>query len=485
MNIKKIIQQRALWIFMGLIAITSCENFTEFERPFILVEGEVIQDIDDVERLLAGAYDNLTYTVIFERNSLASDEVRVGGGNRGQGLQEHDFVITAGDDGPTDLWAQSYNSIDNFNRVIEFLDLIVIDEGDLERANSLRGQALAVRAMLHFDLLRAFAPDLEPNSPGVILQLRTLDFATDSQIELPRVNVGEVLDAIQQDLDLAETLIPASLNSDYEFFNLNAVSALKARIALYTGNYQEAIDQTTEVIAAVPPLASTDDYFNMWRNNVGPGEGPSETIFQIERDITDGRIGTIWQSTNLDVFFSMSTDLFNQLSPNDIRFDLLVDNETEVTEDVATEDEIIIGKYLGASNATRFLNHVRVFRSSEMLLIRAEANARLMNLSAAQQDIELLRDYRGGAIVTPDYSAIGMEEALLDILDERRIELAYEGHRFFDLKRFGLAIERPQADCNINCELPADSFRFTYPIPQAEIFANDSINEEDQNAGYN
>jgi len=441
-----------------LLMAMSCDNFTEFDRPFILVEDVVIQDIEDVERLLTGAYDNLEYREIFSRNSLASDEVRVGGGNRGQGLQEHDFAISAGDDSPDDLWFDSYNSLDNINRVIESLDIIDLNENDIDRASSVRGQALAVRALLHFDLLRAFATDFNSNTPGVIIQLRTLDFIQDNTLELPRATVGEVLTAINDDLDLAESLIPVSLSSDYEVFNLNAVTALRARIALYTEDYQAAVNFASQVIASVPPLSSTEDYFNMWRDNVGPGDdGASETIFQIERDLTDERIGNIWQDTNEDIFFSMSSDLLDVISSQDIRREVLLDLETEVTEDTASSDELIIGKYLGDEDNTRFLNHIRVFRSSEMVLIRAEANARLMNLSDAQQDIELLRNLRGSTTITPDYTTSGMQVALLDILEERRIELAFEGHRFFDLKRYNLP-----AILNANCLLVALGLRILF-----------------------
>ena len=67
------------------------------------------------------------------------------------------------------------------------------------------------------------------------------------------------------------------------------------------------------------------------------------------------------------------------------------------------------------------------------------------------------------------------DEALTDILDERRVELPFEGHRLFDLKRYGLGINRIPEDCSgdgrpaTTCVLEAGSFRFTLPIPQDEI----------------
>ena len=471
------------------LSFTSCEdNFTEIDRGFILIE-DTIENIDDVERLMAGAYNSLTYTTVFSRNSIASDEVRIGLGNRGQGLQEHSHTLTAGDGGPTGLWNSSYNTIDNLNRVLAFLDNITIADEDQARATSLRGQAQGLRAMTYFDLLRAFAVDMNPSSPGVILTLETLVFG-ESDLSQPRATVGEVLIAINDDLEDAAALIPVDLNSNYEFFNRNAVAAQRARLALYTGAYQDAIDYATVVINNVPAL-QPNAYFDMFRLDGSPDDGSAtETIFQLEVDEVDnGAIGAIWTATNQDVFFSMSSGLFSEMQDEGIRFNLNLDLEDEITDISATGDEIVVGKFIGRSEALPSRNHVRVFRTSEMILIRAEANARLNNFMLAQTEIEDFRALRGSFFNTPDYNDV--TTATLDILRERRVELAFEGHRLFDLKRFNLPVQRDDADCNdptraapTSCTLEADSFRFTYPIPQSELFANPGINDEDQNPGY-
>jgi hypothetical protein len=68
---------------------------------------------------------------------------------------------------------------------------------------------------------------------------------------------------------------------------------------------------------------------------------------------------------------------------------------------------------------------------------------------------------------------------------ERRLELAYEGHRYYDMKRFGTDVDRSSTgDCGAasgSCQLPANDYRWVMPIPQSEIFANDNIT---QNPGY-
>jgi len=434
----------------------------------------------DLERLLLGTYNaNGSYAGIVSINSLGTDETRIGLGNRGQGLQAHSFTLNTGSGEPAGVYNSAYDVLDNANRVLRSAEDFPTADGD-EAAllNQIRGEALAIRAWQHFDLLRMFAPSFDSNAPGVPLAK------------------GSGLTSINR-------------------FNINAVRALQARVALYSGDFANAITIANQVVTDVP-LVSGQDYIDMFRiDDTDPDAGTSETIFQIERDQFDGRVGTIWSDINEDVFFSMSVDLYNDYlaaGDDDDRFLTNLDLEEAISErtipfvndtifdpidpevileinPVITDiSELIIGKYLGSTELIS-LNNIKVFRSSEMVLISAEANARMGNLSAARDDINTLRMTRSSAVVTPDTYG-SQEQALTDILAERRIELAFEGHRLLDLKRFGEGVLRIDPDCSgdgrpaTTCDLTAGNFRFTFPIPQAEIFANDGISDADQNPGY-
>jgi hypothetical protein len=135
------------------------------------------------------------------------------------------------------------------------------------------------------------------------------------------------------------------------------------------------------------------------------------------------------------------------------------------------------------------MNDLKAFRSSEMLLILAEARAAAGNFTGAAILIKQLRDARfGSAQAQPIYA--NQAEAFAGILDERRIELSFEGHRYLDLKRLGTAankgIERDMTDCTAQsgaCTLPANDFRFALPIPIVEINGNPGIGDQ-QNPGY-
>ena len=121
-----------------------------------------------------------------------------------------------------------------------------------------------------------------------------------------------------------------------------------------------------------------------------------------------------------------------------------------------------------------------------MHLICAEAATD--DLSTAANHIKQLRTARfGEEQPTPVFTS--QQEAFAGILEERRVELAFEGHRWLDLKRLGAEanaqIDRDPLDCAITgaCTLPVDDYRFTLPIPLIEINAN-SVIAEQQNPGY-
>ena len=124
----------------------------------------------------------------------------------------------------------------------------------------------------------------------------------------------------------------------------------------------------------------------------------------------------------------------------------------------------------------------KIFRTAEMYLIRAEAKAETNDLTGAAADLNALRAARIEGYTDATFAS---KEALISaVINERFKELAYEGHRLWDLERRGLPVERLAEDApNASAvTLPGGNFRFVLPIPQLEIEANPLIQ---QNPGYN
>jgi len=191
-------------------------------------------------------------------------------------------------------------------------------------------------------------------------------------------------------------------------------------------------------------------------------------------------------------FMEISRSVFNILDPADVRFSSYINiGESSVDPGYATnpnflnDDVLLVQKYPG-SEGQPLMNDLKVFRSAEMLLIRAEAAADANDLVGAATLIKQLQDARFGAAQTlPIYAS--QTAAFGDILDERRIELLFEGHRWVDLKRLGdrgnRSIDRDLAECALlsGCTLPNSDHRFTLPIPLSETTANAAVA---QNPGY-
>jgi hypothetical protein len=169
---------------------------------------------------------------------------------------------------------------------------------------------------------------------------------------------------------------------------------------------------------------------------------------------------------------------------NDIRFSSYFKDEPLLT--ASGRSSRLIAKYAGTAYGTtnENLTNAKVFRTGEMVLIRAEARAELgrhTGANSAESDINLLRTNRLANYTNTVYTS--KQQAIDDIIQERFKELAYEGHRFFDLKRRGLPVTRLAVDAPTTAAmvLPANDYRFVFPIPLAEMTSNPAM---EQNPGY-
>jgi starch-binding outer membrane protein, SusD/RagB family len=177
-------------------------------------------------------------------------------------------------------------------------------------------------------------------------------------------------------------------------------------------------------------------------------------------------------------FVNPTQDLLNLYNKNqDVRYSSYF---TNIAGREAGEN--IVTKYTDVSSSNPGLSDIVLLRAGEILLSRAEAYANLGLEDKAIADLNTLRSNRIENYVA--VNGLSGQDLKNAIITERRMELAYEGHRYFDIKRLNLTLSRG-ADCSAaplsNCTIPAGNFRFTFPIPQDELFANKNIV---QNEGY-
>ncbi len=489
-------------IACATLFLFSCEDATEIDQPGRLTERAAFETIDDLEAGLLGTYGTLDTSSEIQFNAVFTDEVSIGFDNGGQGLGDGTwgFVLNNISAAPTSFWIGAYAGLNNVNILIEAVNNYEVQPGEEAQYNNILGQAYAIRAALHHFVMTYFSTDLtDDNALAGIL----LDFVPTPSDQLLRNTNGEFYALIQSDLNQAASLI--TVNAGNTFVNDDFVTALRARVAAYREDYATAAPLAQGLLNSYP-LANRAEYEGIFLD-----VDDAEVIFKLERTIGDnydgqGATGSAfaggWAGANFafvdatlngSPYFEMGRAVFNQLDPNDIRYTVnvapssVIDTDYQTSPNALESDRLVIQKYVGSENQP-LMNDLKVFRSSEMLFILAEARAQSNDLAGAAQLIKQLRDARFGTDQPlPSYGS--QQAAFAGILAERQIELAFEGHRYRDLKRLGVkagvGVERDPVDCALNgaCTLPASDFRFTLPIPRSEIAGNPDIADQ-QNPGY-
>ena len=464
-------------IIVTLLFAVSCDDQLERFPVDSLVEETAYQSVSDLEAGLRGAINSINrgggQTSLIAFNSIFTDNTRIGVDNGGQQLNLLNQLLNSatGDQG---TWGDRYNAINNFNRVLAGAAAITPTSGETTTYNNILAQCYAFRAYLHHDLLTYYSEDLlNSSSLGVFYQntVTTSDFPA-------RQTVGEIVIEIENDLTLAASLMPAS-STDKNYANLDFITFLRARVALYSGDYTTAISNANTLIASYS-LANPTQYAAMFNGDADT----TEVIFKFDNvQGNNSNIAGNWIFTGTGGnFIEMSTGLFGLFAIGDVRRTVNVDPSSD-----PGAMEFTIGKYPAGAD-TNYINDYKAMRLSEIYLIRAEAHARKAapNFAAAAADVNAVRTAR---FSTPQTTATytSLNEAITDIKAERRLELCYEGFRYVDIKRYrnilNQGIDRAASDCvgGIPCSLPVSSEKFTFPIPQAEINANPNMT---QNSGY-
>lgn len=501
---KKIFKFSLFALFLGF---ASCDDAIDIVQANELDEEGAYQSVEDLQTGLNGVYasyapdagSNGTGDLILF-NELFTDAIKRGIDSNGQGNQEYSFTLQPGTQFANTLWSGRYALINYTNRLLRAWDRIfptLESDADIEVANQIKAQTLALRGMAHFELLQYFTPEYQnPSSPSVII----MDFVPEITDVFPRNTAGEVFEFINNDLEEASNLIgdfyeKTSATSETYYINEKVIKAFQARVALCQGNYDLAGTYVDTILddAAVYGLTDVSNYASMYTEDAAT----SENIWTLARLTGDTGVVSLFYANGAgedgSPFFELSYDLYSTFDI-DITGDGNPDPELDIRlngillhpDSNVDEGLLLIGKYPGGQFGQN-INDIKIIRSAEMFLIRAEVQARAGLLTESANTVRTLRANRY-TVTPPTINYSSTDDALRDILLERRKELAFEGHRYIDLKRLGaelgIGIDRDTRDCasfSAPCALPAGDSRFTLPIPRNEINANPGI---EQNPGY-
>ena len=446
------------------VVLTSCS--LDINQPDYILDQDVLKTVDDANLVIIGAYGQMPSSGPIEISSRIADDNRIAESNTGQGKQIHTWGINSGTNEASSNWAVRFRPILNVNKLFESINsLEVKTEEDELRLKQYEAEGYAIRAYMHFELLRLYGEFTNLNSPYGI------PYITKSGIDTPkRLNVADSYDKIEADLLSALKLMPESFDDKFRITK-DAIRAMLSRLYFYKKDYDNAIKYSSELISTMQ-LNSIGTYANLWDDT-----DYTEVIFALQKVHGDGAIGSLYTNSAGQIMFHPSYGIINVVSqnPEDVRNGVIYKMRAE-------DGEFVVAKYLGTETDPG-LNNVKLFRLSEQYLIRAEAYARTGNLVASANDYNKLRENRIPGYLDEVFNSKNV--ALNRILTERRIELAFEGHRWFDLRRYQKDIVRLEEDVVLipnYKELPATDHRFKYlPIPQDEVFANDNM---EQNNGF-
>lgn len=427
--------------------------------------SKAFRNLEDLNMGALGAYAPLDYTLIVAA-AIVSDEVMLPTENTVSNTASYRWLYNSSYGSVTAPWNEYYVVIDRANRVLEAVPNIAVNTAQQGRLDQYKGEMLALRAYAHFELLRAYASSYDADGMGVpYMKVHQLTYPA-------RPSVKSNFEDINADLAAAKQLIPESFDDNTRITKI-AVAAIQARVALYAKDWDNAITYASEVIAK-KPLASINQFENVWKDQSDAG-----VIWKLARVPGDSQIGSaFFRQTGEIVLYAPAFKLINQFDRNnDVRFDSYIEyDQARQDNSGGKKSAYLIKKYDGNDSRYPGLTDIKLFRTAEMYLIRAEAELEKDKLTEAANDLNDLRSQRIENNTNQNFA--DKQTLLTAIYNERFKELAFEGHRFFDLKRRKLPVERSSQDV-INAsgavKLEPTAAQYNFPIPADEISVNKNI----------
>lgn len=475
-----------------MLAVFSCEDFLELEpvSQSIAVgntnaDSVYFKSASEVEAALAGAYSdfkNEYYQLDYYVNGDAQADDAYAGGDNPDNFQIDDYKLDATNRNVSRDWAYLYSTVGKTNTILNNIDALTDPGLSDTRREEIIGEAAFIRAFMYFQLVQLWG--------DVPLQLQEVkSISADKLDEIysiifpARTPEDEVYAQIIADL---ETALPrVRTTAEHKgYVTTGAVNAMLAKVyATQEPHDWTKVRQYCDAVIA-GGYSLLPDYNQLWDN---ANENCAESIFEINYNggSSDGNWGTkIFRGLDWKKFNLPSNDL---VAAFDAENDQIRKNASIIFLDVSGKwsdphwpqtQYPFINKWHNFQEGSD-QNYIFI-RLADILLLKAEA----LNELGSQSEAAALVDQIRGRVNLPGTTASTQAELRLAIEKERRLELAFEGHRWFDLKRTGRAIEVMNNAKGVNGENLGYNLtpeHLLWPIPQAELDKNSKLT---QNPGY-
>jgi starch-binding outer membrane protein, SusD/RagB family len=455
--------KKITYIILLLTVLSSCKKFLQEEPYNQIALEDIFKDFEGARTVLVGCYDQLKDFNYYLRDisvypDMAGGNIKHARASSQFQLESYRFQNTdqASANNLSNFYTSAYNLLYRCNSVIENVNRV--QDADNSKKNRMLADAYAIKAMVHFDLVRLFAqaPGFSAGAAHRGIILRKVNTPVIEPTGNPST-VKEVYDQIIEDAEKAIQFYNTSVDiydgSAKIWLSGDAVKALLTRVHLYNKNWQQVITYSTQLITPnAYPLISNTAYATAWR-----GKGLlTESIFELAYgNRIGGSLGDYYNPARDQGQLAATDDLLNMFSSDDVRSK----NSMFVSAVKEGKTWFFTKKYQGVNDTA---NNIRLFRMSEVFLNRAEAYAENNDLVNALLDLNRLR--KRADPLAADFVSADKDAIINEILNERRRELCFEGHLFFDLSRSGKSIVR--TDCSGSfCNITYPDPRYAVPFP--------------------
>lgn len=490
--IKKIV------LVSAIFACTQCSSDFLEKAPLDTINtSNYPTNAQELVTLVNGAYQPLQWPKLYNLRMWTTDIMAgnsiVGAGGGTDGIETQDisnFVTSTDNQGVLDIWRGPWPGILRSNIVLSAAPNLAIDETIKNRS---MGEAYFLRAHYYFILVRFFGD----------LPLITTPQNSGSELYPARVSKSLIYEQIIADLEKAAELLPNKSDysgSDIGRANKGAALGELAEVYLTLGNnWQKVVDLTTQVEGL--GFGLNTNYADNFNSST---ENSKESLFEVQYESDGGY--SFWDNENQASWTSPfmgprgsnfvgggfgwnqpTQEFVDSYEANDNRKNVTIfydgapafDGKTYQTSFSTTGFNVrkfLVPLSVSSSYDNSPLNFP-ILRFSNILLMKAEALNELEQTSQAETSLNKVRNRAGLSNITTGLSQAAFRNA---VLNERRIELAFEGQRWFDLVRvlngqYGLDFLHSIGKTN------ATTKHLLFPIPQIERDRNPKLT---QNPGY-